>query len=69
MMTPHISHYNPEPQYLRDLLEKAGLTQRKAAETIGVSERSFRDYLNGNHKSKAPYPVQFALESLAQISV
>ncbi len=64
-MKPDISKYNPDPQYLRDLLECAGLTQRKAAELIGVSERSFRDYLNGNHKSKAPYTVQFALEALA----
>ena len=65
-MKPDSSKYNPDPQYLRDLLKQAGLTQRKAALLIGISDRTFRDYLNGNHSSKAPYPIQFALESLAR---
>ena len=63
-MKPDAKKHNPDPQYLRDLLKAAGLTQRGAATVIGISERTFRDYLNGNNSSKAPYPVQFALESL-----
>jgi transcriptional regulator with XRE-family HTH domain len=65
-MKPNPENYNPDPDYLRALIEKTGLSQNKVAESIGIPSRTFRDYLNGNHKSKAPYPVQFALESLAQ---
>ena len=64
-MTPDSSLYNPDPQYLRDLLDRAGLSQRKAAEIIGVGERTFRNYLDGRKESQAPYTVQFALEALA----
>jgi transcriptional regulator with XRE-family HTH domain len=63
-MKPDPTTYNPNPDYLRELVDKSGLSQNKVAESIGVATRTFRDYLNGNHKSKAPYPVQFALESL-----
>ena len=64
-MKPDASNYNPSRDYLLSLIQQAGLTQRSAAQRIGVSERSMRDYLNPAHKSKAPYPVQFALECLA----
>lgn len=64
-MLPDKINYNPDPQYLRNLLDKADLTQISAAKLIGVSPRTFRDYLNGNHPSEAPYPVQFCLECLA----
>jgi transcriptional regulator with XRE-family HTH domain len=67
-MLPDATQHNPDPQYLRDLLREAGLTQRGAAVIMGISERTFRDYLNGNNNSKAPYPVQFALETLAKAS-
>ena len=63
-MIPDATKHNPDPQYLRDLLELAGLSQRGAAAIIGIPERTFRDYLNGNNASEASYPVQFALESL-----
>ncbi len=63
-MKPNPEKYNPNPEYLRELVEKSGLSSSKAAESIGIPSRTFRDYLNDNHKSKAPYPVQFALESL-----
>ncbi len=64
-MQPNAETYNPDPTYLRELLTRADITQRGAAKVIGISERSFRDYLNSNTKSKAPYPVQFDLEMLA----
>ncbi len=65
-MTPDSTKRNYDPQYLRELLALAGLTQRGAAEIMGIPERTFRDYLNGNSSSKAPYTVQFSLECLAQ---
>ena len=64
-MKPDPTTHNPEPDYLRGLVAQTGLTQSKAAASIGIPSRTFRDYLNEGHKSKAPYPVQFALEALA----
>ena len=66
-MKPDSTLHNPDPAYLRGLLEKAGLTQRKAAEAIGISPRLLRYYLtdrSGDYR-EAPYPVQYALESIA----
>lgn len=61
-MKPNASKLNPDPAYLRELLERAGLSQREAARRIGISERVMRYYLSGERE--APYPVQYALESL-----
>ena len=66
-MRPDASNSNPDPCYLRGLLEKAGVTQRKAATIIGISGRLMRYYLSDIQSPAyraAPYPVQFALESL-----
>lgn len=62
-MKPNASKQNPDPAYLRELLERASLSQREAARRIGISERVMRYYLAGERE--APYPVQYALESLA----
>lgn len=68
-MKPDIKHHNPDPTYLRALLEKAGLSQRKAAHILGVSERMMRYYLvhtdDPNYR-QMPYTVQFCLECLAK---
>ena len=64
MRKPDPSLHNPSSEYLRGLIEKTGLSQRKTALAIGISERSIRDYLNPNHPSQAPYPIQFTLECL-----
>ena len=66
-MKPNSEKYNPDPIYLRSLVEQSGLSQRKAAKVIGVSERVMRNYLslNPNGHAKCPYPVQFCLERLA----
>lgn len=66
-MKPDIAKYNPDPEYMRKLVRKAGLTQEQAGERIGVSARSMRYYLSldkASHKP-APYSVQFCLERLA----
>ena len=68
-MKPNIQHHNPNPAYLRALLEQAGLSQRAAARALGVSERMMRYYLvhtdNPNYRPM-PYAVQFCLECLAK---
>lgn len=67
-MKPNASHHNPDPRYLRGLLDQAGISQRKAAELIGISDRAMRYYLSDeDHQTyrAAPYTVQFALECLA----
>lgn len=67
-MRPDSSRHNPDPRYLRGLLEKTGLTQRQAAQLLGISDRVMRYYLSAETSDSyraAPYPVQFALECLA----
>lgn len=67
-MKPDARKHNPDPAYLRGLVEKSGLSQCEAAERIGISDRLMRYYLSDNPESSraAPYPVQYALEQLAK---
>ncbi len=68
-MMPNARFYNKDPMYLRYLIDKAGITQRKAALLVGVPERTMRDYLNPKKtKSIAPYSVQFCLQCLSKSS-
>ena len=62
-MKPDATLHNPSPDYLRALIEKAGISQREAARRLGVDERQMRRFLAGDYD--APYPVQFCLEALA----
>jgi len=67
-MKPDASLHNPDPRYLRGLLDQAGLSQRQAALALGITDRAMRYYLSDQASATyrpAPYPVQFALESLA----
>ena len=68
MSAPDARLHNPDPAYLRKLIERAGLSQREAARRIGVGERVMRCYLAPREAAtaqSAPYPVQYALERLA----
>lgn len=68
-MKPDASKHNPDPRYLRGLLEKTGLSQRQAAQRLGISDRVVRYYLSDETSAShrpAPYVVQFALEQLAR---
>lgn len=68
-MKPDSSRHNPDPRYLRGLLEQAGISQRKAAELLGITDRAMRYYLSDEVSATfrpAPYPVQYALECLAR---
>jgi predicted transcriptional regulator len=67
-MKPDATQYNPDADYLRDLLKRSGLSQRAAAATIGLSAAGFQNYIrkpDDKKYRKAPYTVQFALEALA----
>lgn len=64
-MKPNAAKHNPDPAYLRELIERRGLTQREAAARIGVTDRMMRYYLSDDPESpRAPYAVQYALENL-----
>ena len=68
MIIPDAKTYNPDPGYLRDLITRAGISQREAARRLGIGERIMRAYLADPDKTtaqRAPYPVQYALEQLA----
>ena len=67
-MKPDSTNHNPAPEYLRGLLDRAGISQREAARRVGVSERMMRYYLaadDADHRP-APYAIQYALEALAR---
>jgi len=59
-MKPNIEEYNPDPTYLRDLIDKADLGQNLAGKLIGVNTDNFRKMMTG--RVTAPYSVQYALE-------
>lgn len=70
-MKPDAELHNPDPDYLRGLIDMAGMSQRAAARQIGISERVMRQYLADRNAATAlvaPYPIQFALERLAENS-
>jgi hypothetical protein len=67
-MKPNAENYKRDPQYLRTLIERAGISQRQAARLIGIDERLMRAYLADpaiRSAREAPYAVQFCLECLA----
>lgn len=67
-MKPNAANHNPDPRYLRGLIEQAGISQRKTAQLIGMSWTGFRNYLRDESDPLyrvADYRVQFALECLA----
>jgi hypothetical protein len=66
VLTPDAQQWNSDPRYLRHLIDRAGLAQEEAAQKIGISVRAMRYYLNPAAGRPAPYPVQFALECLAE---
>lgn len=75
-MKPNADTYNPDPEYLRQLIDKVrdqdlmhdgAPSQQKIARRLGIPPRTFRQYLTAQASHKdAPYSVQFCLEALAQ---
>jgi predicted transcriptional regulator len=69
MNKPDATQHNPDPAHLRELLARAGVSQRKAAELLGMSAAGLQNYIRDPADPKyrkAPYVVQFALEALAE---
>lgn len=67
-MTPDATRHNPDPHYLRQLLQAADLNQVQAAACLGIHHRTLRYYLSepgSTDYRPAPYLVQFALECAA----
>lgn len=67
-MTPDATRHNPDPQYLRQLLQASGLDQVQAAARLGITDRTLRYYLSEVGSAgyrPAPYLVQFGLECAA----
>ncbi len=64
MRSPNAERYTPDPQYLRKLIAKAGITQSEAARHLGVSPRMMRYYLSTTGGYDCPYTVQYCLEAL-----
>ena len=66
MTTPDArTAHNPDPLYLRELVDATGLTQLDVAQRLGISPRKLRYHLAEGTKMPAPYVVQYALEGLA----
>ncbi len=64
---PDAANWNPEPEYLRELLKRSGMGTRRASDTLGIGNRDFRHYLAGSRE--CPYLVQYALEILAELNI
>ncbi len=62
-MKPDVAQHRPDGAYVRELIQKAGLSQRGAARLLGEDERSMRYWCSGERE--IPYVVQFCLEVLA----
>lgn len=65
MKRPNASGYDADPRYIRLLLDELagyGWPRRRVCEALGVSYRTFTDYLNGS--TKWTYTTQFAVECL-----
>lgn len=56
-----------DPDYIRGLIDKAGVTQEEAAASIGVAKRTIGSWLGGEAQWK--YPAQHALECLVKYGV
>jgi hypothetical protein len=63
MKKPNAAKHNPDPDYVRKLLDRAGVSQREAARILGVTDRAMRYWCSGDQP--IPYTAQFALECLA----
>lgn len=66
MQLPDPSKHNPAPEYIRGLLTRIGVSQRKAAHVMGIGERMMRYYVTESSEHRPiPYATQYALECWA----
>ena len=59
-------HHNPDPAYLRGLIERAGLSQPEVARRLGVEDTTVRRWLMTPPRATCPYSAQVALELMAK---
>jgi hypothetical protein len=64
MNTPEPRKFNPDPSYLRGLVERSQLAQVEMAARIGIDARTFRRYLTG--ETGYINPVQLAVECVTR---
>jgi DNA-binding transcriptional regulator YiaG len=62
MKLPDTKNHNPDPVYIRGLLDKANLSQRHFSRLIGVNDRTVRNWVA---VPSIPYSAQYCLEVLA----
>ena len=68
-MKPDATLHNPDPAYLRSLVERSGLSQVQCARLIDLSPSTLRKYLmpaDARSRLVADYRTQYALERLAE---
>lgn len=58
-----MTQYKKDAEYYRKRLNEIGITQRKAAELLGIDERTSRRYALG--EARVPKPVRILLDLLA----
>lgn len=66
-MKPDARYHDPDPDYLKGLIKAAGVSRRRAAQLIGMSDAGLKNYLRQVSDPlyrPAPYAVQYALECL-----
>jgi hypothetical protein len=57
-------HYRVDPDYIRHLMDKAGLSQREFARLIGVNDATVRRWVMYPPRAEMPYTAQVCLEIL-----
>lgn len=61
-MKPNASEYNPDPQYMEELIGSTGRTRVELAEILGCDRRTIDRWLSGDRTFN--YRDQFSLECL-----
>jgi len=54
--------YNPDPAYVKDLVDSLPYTQAELAERLGCTDRTIRLWIAGQRTIS--YPAQYVLECL-----
>jgi transcriptional regulator with XRE-family HTH domain len=57
---PNPANHRESPGYLRELVERAQMSQEEIADACGIARRTFRRYLSS--EASISYPVQFTVE-------
>ena len=65
-MLPDAKLRNYDREYIRDLIEQTGLSQKAVASRLGITDRALRFYITEPPARNIPYCVQYSLEQLAE---